>query len=461
MSAWQDLVTASLLGTERAAVPAIPVPGSPARPGAPADPAALVLDRAALLTAARRGGRQPVRTEPAVAAEPAVTAGPAVTADAETAPVVSRAAGRRLARMLGGEHADLLAEWLAAAAGRGRRVPAALLPALLHQARRGGAADSGLRRLVAVAGGSRARWLAGLNPEWKFVLAYAPAGEDAWRLGDAAQRRGYLSALRARDPAAARDLVTASWEAAGPDERVMFLNALADGLGLADESLLEGALDDGHASVRKAAAGLLAGLPGSALAGRMAGRARECLHLQPGRDGLLVSPPGDCDAAMRRDGITPVAESEAPHQVNRRLLVLEVIARTPLRTWTDKFGLRPAETFGLSLDFWTPVLFVGWSRAAISQRDQEWMTALTSLALTGGLPVWLVTGGRPAAVSGGEALRRLVRHVDPALVMPALAGPGLGTCTLTMPLPAVADAVEVLRFRYQMLKELDIDDGAG
>jgi hypothetical protein len=169
---------------------------------------------------------------------------------------------------------------------------------------------------------------------------------------------------------------------------------------------------------------------------------------------------------MRRDGITPVAESEAPHQVNRRLLVLEVIARTPLRTWTDKFGLRPAETFGLSLDFWTPVLFVGWSRAAISQRDQEWMTALTSLALTGGLPVWLVTGGRPAAVSGGEALRRLVRHVDPALVMPALvmpalAGPGLGTSTLTMPLPAVADAVEVLRFRYQMLKELDIDDGAG
>jgi hypothetical protein len=89
------------------------------------------------------------------------------------------------------------------------------------------------------------------------------------------------------------------------------------------------------------------------------------------------------------------------------------------------------------------------------------MTALTSLALTGGLPVWLVTDGRPAAVSGGEALRRLVRHVDPALVMPALAGPGLGTSTLTMPLPAVADAVEVLRFRYQMLKELEDDDGAG
>jgi hypothetical protein len=253
MSAWQDLVTASLIGTERAAVPATAIPGAPTGAGALADPAALLLDRAALLTAARRGGRQPdragpaVTTGPAVTAGPAVATGPAVAADPETAPAVSRAAGRRLARMLGGEHADLLAEWLAAAAGRGRRVPARLLPALLHQARRGGPADSGLRRLVAAAGGSRVRWLAGLNPEWKFVLAYAPAGEDAWRLGDAAQRRGYLSALRARDPAAARDLVTASWQAAGPDERVMFLNAIADGLSLADESLLDGALDDGHA----------------------------------------------------------------------------------------------------------------------------------------------------------------------------------------------------------------------
>jgi hypothetical protein len=462
VSAWQDLVTASLIGTERAAVPATAIPGAPAWPGAPADPAALLLDRAALLTAARRGGRQPGRPEPAV------TAGPAVTAAPETTPAVSWAAGRRLARMLGGEHADLLAEWLAAAAGRGRRVPARLLPALLHQARRGVPADSGLRRLVAAAGGSRARWLAGLNPEWKFVLAYAPAGQDAWRLGDAAQRRGYLSALRARDPAAARDLVTASWEVAGPDERVMFLNAIADGLSLADESLLDGALDDGHAWVRKAAAGLLAGLPGSALAGRMADRARECLHLQLGLggDGLLVSPPGDCDAAMRRDGITPAVDDTAPHQVSQRLLLLEVIARTPLRTWTDKFGLRPAEILGLSMGSWTPVLFIGWSRAAISQRDQPWMTALTSSALTGGLPDWLVTGGGPAPVSGGEALRRLVRHVDPALVMPALvmpalAGPAPGASTLTMPLPAVRDAVEVLRFRYQMLKELDNDDGAG
>ena len=437
MSAWQDLVTASLIGTERAAVPVTAIPGAPTGAGAPADPAALLLDRAALLTAARRGGRQPGRAGPAVAAGPAVTGGPAVTADPETAPSVSWAAGRRLARMLGGEHPDLLAEWLAAAAGRGRRVPARLLPPLLHQARRGGPADAGLRRLAAAAGGSRARWLAGLNPEWRFVLAYAPAGEEAWRLGDAAQRRGYLSAIRARDPAAARGLVTASWEVAGPDERVMFLSAIADGLSLADESLLEGALDDGHAGVRKAAAALLAGLPGSALADRMAGRARECLYLDPGMFGarLVVSPPGECDAAMRRDGITPGEGASG--------LLLEVVARTPLRTWTDGFGMRPAEILALPADGWEAVLFIAWSRAAITQRDQEWLVTLVNLALAG-------------ATGDAGTLRQLTRHVDPVLVA---SGPGAGVFSTV--LPAVRDALEVLRFRYQMLKELDSDDGAG
>ena len=59
VSEWQDLVTASLIGTERAEVPAPAVPGLPVpAPGVavPGDPATLLLDRAALLTVARRGG---------------------------------------------------------------------------------------------------------------------------------------------------------------------------------------------------------------------------------------------------------------------------------------------------------------------------------------------------------------------------------------------------------------------
>jgi len=445
MSGWQDLVTASLLGTERAAVPAVPLPSTD--PGIPADPAAFLLDQAALLTAARRGGRRQERAEPLAAAEP------------DTVPAVGRAARRRLARMLGGEHPDLLAEWLAAVAGRGRRVPAQSLPALLHQGRRGSPAGSELRRLVAAAGGTRARWLAGLNPEWAFVLSYAPAGEEAWRLGDAAQRRGYLSALRARDPGAARELVAENWDAAGPAERVMFLDALADGLSLAEESLLEAALDDQHARVRQDAAGLLAALPGSALASRMADRARPRLHRQLGLegDGLLVSPPCDCDAAMRRDGITPVPRTSGSPLAAQAMLMLDLMARTPLRTWTDRFELTPAEIAGLPAGDWTPVLFTGWARAAIAQSRYdsgsrgrgawEWMAALTTWAVRHGLH-----GGSAAAA---EALGQLARRADPVLGAPgALPEPRPDA------LPFLSDAVRVLRFRYQMLKELH-DDGAG
>ena len=151
MSTWQDLVTASLIGTERSAVPPVAVPGVPTPADAPADPAAILLDRAALLTVARRGGRPPEHAEPLPVAEP------------DPAPAVSPAAGHRLARMLGGEHPDLLAEWLSAAVTRGLRVPAHLLPALLDRARPGladrpGAAPPGRRgRRIASAVAGRAQ----------------------------------------------------------------------------------------------------------------------------------------------------------------------------------------------------------------------------------------------------------------------------------------------------------------
>jgi hypothetical protein len=436
MSTWQDLVTASLIGTERTAVPPVAVPGVPIPADAPADPAAILLDRAALLTVARRGGRPLEKAEPPPGAEP------------DPAPAVSPAAGHRLARMLSGEHPDLLTEWLTAAVTRGMRVPAHLLPALLDQARRVSPTHPELRRLAALAGGSRARWLAGLNPDWAFVTAYTLPGDDAWRLGDAGQRHGYLAALHGRDPDAARELIAASWDAAGP-ERVMFLSVLADGLSLADEPLLEAALDDRAAEVRDWAAYLLASLPGSALGQRMAERARRCLRLDRSGRGprLAASPPAECDAAMRRDGTTSGSGAGRSPLADQANLVLTMLARTPLRTWTDEFG-RPAEQIlAVPAGSWAPVLFTGWSRAAMAQRDQEWMAALINWASAGGLP------GHP---SGAETLRKLARRADPALGAPGI-----------MPDPepgapaTLYDTVGVLRFRYDMLKELDDDHSAG
>ena len=383
MSTWQDLVTASLIGTERTGLPDTGVPGQPGpadarRPTqAPDDPAALLLDRATLLTVARRGGRPAGHAEPLPAAEP------------DPAPAVSPAAGRRLARMLGGEHPDLLAEWLTAVVARDRRAPAHLLPALLDRARRVSPSDPELRRLAAEAGGSRARWLAGLNPDRTFVTAHAGAGQDAWRLGGKSQRRGYLAALRARDPGAARDLIIQSWEAAAGPERVMFLSVMANaGLSLADEPLLEAALDERDAEVRGWAAHLLARLPGSALGQRMAQCALDCIRIESGaRDSrLVVIPPARGDAAMRRDGVTSGQGGRLQERDARTHLLHEVLARTPLRTWTGRFGRTAEQILALRSGAWAPVLFTGWSRAAMAQRDQEWMTALINWALAGGPP---------------------------------------------------------------------------
>jgi len=436
MGIWQDLVTASLIGTERAPVPASRVPGLPPAEGTPHDPAAVLLDRAALLTAARRAGRRPERAEPPPVCEP------------DPRPAVRPAAGRRLARMLGGEHPDLLAEWLAAVGARGLQPPPQLLPALLDRARRDRSADGRLAHLVAEAGGPRARWLAALNPDWEFVLAETLTEEEAWRLGTASQRRGYLTALRARDPAAARELIAGSWAAAGPEERVMFLNVMADGLSLADEPLLEAALDDGAAWVRKMAAEVLAALPGSALSQRMAERARRWLRMEEGTRGprLVFVLPAGSDAAMRRDGITPSPGPRPLPSADPTGLVLETMARTPLRTWTEEFGMTAAQIVAVPAGDWSPWLFIGWSRAAFSQRDQEWVAALINRALTG----WaLVTAALPE-------LSRLIRQADPWLGAPDILPGSLPEAPF-----ALRHEIEVLRFRYEMLKELAHDHGDG
>ncbi len=479
MSGWQDLVTESLIGTERAVVPAADIPGAPApADAAPADlnpdatpadlnpdaartdlspdPAAVLLDRAALLTAARRAGRRPGHVDPLPLAEP------------DPRPAVSPAAGLRLARMLQGHNPELLAEWLAAAAARGLRPPPQLLPALLDRARRPGPAEQALGqlalpRLVAEAAGPRASWLAALNPEWEYAAAWLAtlsadpasaaardmAGDDAWRLGRAAQRRGYLAALLARDPAAARELVTGGWAAASPGERAMFLAVLAEGLVPADEPLLEAALDDQAEEVRGWAAYLLARLPGSALGRRMADRARHYLRLEHGGRGprLTVLPPAEADRAMRRDGITPGPAAGRSRLADRTRLMLEIMSRTPLGTWTEELGLTAAQIAAVPAGDWAPVLLVGWSRAAIAQRDQDWVAALVNRALT---------GRRAGTAAEFEALRQLARHADPALGAPgALPEPDPDAP------PAAAGMLRVLRFRYHMLKELDDGPSAG
>jgi hypothetical protein len=179
----------------------------------------------------------------------------------------------------------------------------------------------------------------------------------------------------------------------------------------------------------------------------MAERALACVRLEKDSRGtrLVTIPPAQCDAAMRRDGIPPRSAGGLLLLDDRTHLMLEVLARTPLRTWTREFGRTAEQILALPSGRWAPVLFIGWSRAAMAQRDHKWMAVLLSRALADDVP--------PGTPFGAETLRRLARRVDPALVAP-LAAARQGA---ELP-PAIYDAITVLRFRYDMLKELDDDD---
>ncbi|MEU4208500.1 DUF5691 domain-containing protein [Streptomyces sp. NPDC026206] len=399
-STWNDLVTTALLGTERRAVPV--------RQAAGQEPAAALLDAAAVRTVQRRAALMPVtaRAQPGAAPE-------------DTRPQLPEAARRRLALLLadragpggGGRRGsapdltELLPQWLTAANAHGYQAPAALLPALLEAAR----ARSDLRPAALALGGPRALWLARLNPQWKYALrgaaaggAVPPATSDAdastgtgdgagdrdgqrvWQEGLFAERVALLASLRRRDPGAGRELLTSTWGKERAEDRLMFLDSLRERLSGADEPFLEQALSDRSRNVRATAAELLSALPGSALAARMAERARACVALDRTTGTgprIVVEAPPECDSGMERDGVVskpPAGRGE------RSWWLSQLVEAAPLAIWFERFGVgSAAEAVALPVaDGWQPDLHAAWCRASVRQGDAEWSRALLGPAGT-------------------------------------------------------------------------------
>ncbi|WP_371612727.1 DUF5691 domain-containing protein [Streptomyces clavifer] len=454
---WEELVTSALLGTDRR-----PLRAGPRGAGAADGPAAL-LDAAALHTVRRRAALLPASGAPAP--EPA---------PADPRPPLPAAARRRLAQLLADRSApaaagrrgtapdltELIPQWLASAGARGFRAPADLLPALLDAAR----ARTDLRPAVLEFAGPRGLWLAGLNPEWRFALrtspghARRPAVEDPeavrrlWEEGLFAERVALLAAVRAEDPAAARELLATTWSTERAEDRLMFLDSLRTGLRGDDESFLEVALADRSRNVRATAAELLSALPESALARRMADRATSCVN--PDRTGAAVSvaveAPHECDAAMQRDGVMPVPPSG---RGERSWWLSQLVEAGPLAVWGERFGGRSAqEIVALPVaDGWGPELHAAWCRAAVRQRDPDWARALLGAPST---PP--ANGPGTASLAERSKLLAILPPAERALwVADFVAAHGLseafqllGVCTVPWAGPlgrSVVDALDIAR----------------
>lgn len=394
---WAQLQSTALLGTDRRPLPE--PAGPPALLAAAAgvertDPATALLELAALTAVRQRAGLLPL---PAPAPQPA--------AGEDERPELPAAAARRLAVLLAGRAAgtttqpnltELLPQWLALARERGYRPPADQVPALLEAAR----ARGELRGDAVALAGPLGRWLAERNPQWRYVLrtagAEGPTEADlVWQQGLFAERVTHLTVLRRREPAAALALLAGTWPSERAEDRLLFLDALQEGLSPADEPFLEAALADRSRNVRATAAELLSTLPGSALGRRMAERARAAVRLVDGV--LLVTPPTACDEAMQRDGIPPKSPTGRGEQA---WWLGEVLAAAPLSCWTDSFGLTPGQLLALPVTDaragvdartgvdaraaagstgsgpWREELHEAWARAAVRQGEAPWARAL-------------------------------------------------------------------------------------
>ena len=164
-----------------------------------------------------------------------------------------------------------------------------------------------------------------------------------------------------------------------------------------------------RASVRAAAARLLARLPGSAFARRMTDRTVPLVRVD--RGGITVALPGDLDEAAIRDGVIRRPSSGTGE---RAWWLHQLVAATPLSAW-DAVGLSPeqAATLPVTGDLEAP-LRRGFAQAAGAQRDPRWAIAFLDVSPR----LAELADPRQAALAGLEHLRAGETGIAEALQAP-------------------------------------------
>ncbi len=370
MTAWDDLVAAAIRGTARQT----PDPSGWRTElgddidGLPAEPPQLLLDAAALVTAARRAGRRPVR---------GVT--PPQPAPDEHRVVVGGRVPDWVDALLTGSEPILLEHLLAGLRTRGLVLPVRQSVQLLDLAR----TRPWLQAEAAAAVGERGRWLAAQNPAWSWLpdlIAAQTIATDTvtdgvtgglddlvWREGQPQARLAWLH--RALRVAPDQGLAVAA-QALHPTrgEPAEVRAAIVGMLDASAEPLLEAALDDRAVTVRTAAAARLTKLGCGGYASRMTERARAWVTVGPSR--LTVSLPTRLDESARRDGVGG-KDPDKTTTAARGAWLDEVVAATPLAGWADQGG--PGRLIGLSLEApFGASLRHGWARRTVIEGDREW-----------------------------------------------------------------------------------------
>lgn len=270
----------------------------------------------------------------------------------------------------------LIGRWFDAMAIRGRFVPPLLLPKVLRYV----AVVRDLKPRLPALLGPRGQWLARLNPQWR-QLADGPGlvSQDTkvWQTGTLAQRCAFLAELRARDPQAARDLVTPILDKENAKTRLAFLELWQTEIDPSDRDFLEARLTDRAKSVRVLAADLLSRLPESAFAQRMIARVEPLLK-RSDKVGFRLNPPQNFDPDWRADQLQPKREGTFPSALGDRAWWLyQLIKYTPLAFWQTATELSPSDCLlAAARGEWFAAAGRGWAHAALLQQNPVWAEAL-------------------------------------------------------------------------------------
>jgi hypothetical protein len=415
VTAWDDVVAVGIRGTARQ-------PPDPSRwrgelgddaDRLSGDPPHLLLEGAALLTAARRAGGQPVRGVPAPTPAPD-----------EPLTVVGGRLADQVDALLSGNEAVLLEHLLAGLRTRGLVLPVRHGVQLLDLAR----TRPWLRAAAAAVVGERGRWLAEQNPAWSWVTDLvvpqplsAPPGPDqidgvdavddrAWREGEPSARLAWLHRILREAPDRGLTLAAEALHPTRGEPAEMRAGIVAL-LGVQAEPLLEAALDDRAATVRAAAGTRLAHLGCGGYAERMSDRARSWVTVTPAR--LTVTIPNRLDAAARRDGLGG-RDPDTTSPAARGGWLEEVVAAAPLHTWGPPPAVDQLVALSRQASFGAP-LRRGWVRRTVIEGHREWARRLLAelpepvdevLAVADPADAERAVLAQLAAVTGAKSLNR-------------------------------------------------------
>lgn len=312
---------------------------------------------------------------------------------------------------------------------------AALPHALLPRALTAGQRNAALRDALALALGARGAWLAALNPDWRYAAGGASDGDDperVWQEGSFAQRLALLRAIRASDPARAREMLRAQLGELPAKERFELVAVLGDHLGADDAPVLEALLKDRARDVRQTAASLLALIPESAHAQRLAAWLAPLVTVKRGLMSTTwrVDAPADADPAWAAATID-AARPQHDGLGERAWWLYQLVRLVPLSWWTRHTRMSANELVAWAgKSDWKGALHRGWlerlrdgdadwivamldaknglfkaQRAALlarlpaGERERHWPTSLAELAKTGALADVVVSCGIGSTLS--------------------------------------------------------------